>query len=67
MEAELLTKILAGGGGISTAIWFIYSMIKRVENMHKEGMEKLDKAIDTVNNLAKTLAVHANELEHGRG
>lgn len=65
MEAELLTKILAGGGGATTAIWFIYSMIKRIEKMHTEGMTKLDKAIDTVNNLATTLAVHAKELEYG--
>ncbi len=65
MEAELLTKILASGGGVTAAIWFIYSMIKRVEKMHQEGMTKLDRAIDTVNNLALTLAVHAKELEHG--
>ena len=65
MEAELLTKILAGGGVTSTAIWFIFSMIKRIEKMHNEGMSKLDKAIDTVNTLATTLAVHAKELEFG--
>lgn len=65
MEAELLTKILMGGGGASTAIWFIYSMIKRIEKMHNEGMTKLDRAIDTVNHLATTLAVHAKELEYG--
>ena len=65
MEFELLTKILAGGGGATAAIYFIYSMIARIEKMHNEGMTKLDKAIDTVNNLTTTLAVHAKELEHG--
>lgn len=76
MEAELLTKIIAGGGGATTAIWFIYYILKtgrkeakeaidRIEKMHTQGMTKFDRAIDTLNNLATTLAVHAKELEYG--
>lgn len=76
MEAELLTKILAGGGGATTAIWFIYSMIKKRDEEAKEFKKdvketltvliaKFDKLTDSINSVVLISSSHAKDIEYG--
>ncbi len=76
MEAELLTKVLASGGGVTAILYFLNWRVNkfeqevkntadRVEVFHREGLEKVEKLIETQNNLITQISIHAQKFNHG--
>lgn len=76
MEFELLTKLLAGGGGITAVIYLLNWRINKfeksieqtavkVEKFHKEGMASIEKVVDRVGELVTQVAIHNQRFMHG--
>ncbi len=76
MEAELLTKILASSGGVTAILYFLNWRVNkfeqevkntadRVEVFHREGLEKVEKLIETQNKLITQISLHAQKFDHG--
>lgn len=76
MEAELLTKIIASGGGVGAVLYFLNWRVNkfevevkktadRVEVFHREGMEKIERLVEVQHETNVQIALFNQKFYHG--